>query len=230
MNIEKANRISLVDQVAAQIEELIETGAWPVGTRLPPEMELMERFEVSRNTLREAIRALVHSGLLQTRQGSGTHVCSTSALGVAIERRVSKSDLQETLEVRHALEREAARLAAVRRSDEDVRKLRSYLDNCRQAINDGDQEGYAEADIQLHQAVAAAAHNRLLIELYEHMIDALHSSVRNLVELSFCTATHQHIHEKLVEGIATQNEEAAAEAVNEYMVYLKDLLSAGLEE
>ncbi|MFL0365420.1 FadR/GntR family transcriptional regulator [Pseudobacillus sp. 179-B 2D1 NHS] len=230
MNIEKANRISLVDQVAAQIEELIESGAWPVGTRLPPEMELMERFEVSRNTLREAIRALVHSGLLQTRQGSGTHVCSTSALGVAIERRVSKSDLQETLEVRHALEREAARLAAVRRSDEDVRKLRSYLDNCRQAINDGDQEGYAEADIQLHQAVAAAAHNRLLIELYEHMIDALHSSVRNLVELSFCTATHQHIHEKLVEGIATQNEEAAAEAVNEYMVYLKDLLSAGLEE
>ncbi|RJS60283.1 FadR/GntR family transcriptional regulator [Bacillus sp. PK3_68] len=230
MNIEKANRISLVDQVAAQIEELIESGAWPVGTRLPPEMELMEQFEVSRNTLREAIRALVHSGLLQTRQGSGTHVCSTSALGVAIERRVSKSDLQETLEVRHALEREAARLAAVRRSDEDVRKLRSYLDNCRQAINDGDQEGYAEADIQLHQAVAAAAHNRLLIELYEHMIDALHSSVRNLVELSFCTATHQHIHEKLVEGIATQNEEAAAEAVNEYMVYLKDLLSAGLEE
>lgn len=230
MNIEKANRISLVDQVVAQIEELIESGAWPVGTRLPPEMELMERFEVSRNTLREAIRALVHSGLLQTRQGSGTHVCSTSALGVAIERRVSKSDLQETLEVRHALEREAARLAAVRRSDEDVRKLRSYLDNCRQAINDGDQEGYAEADIQLHQAVAAAAHNRLLIELYEHMIDALHSSVRNLVELSFCTATHQHIHEKLVEGIATQNEEAAAEAVNEYMVYLKDLLSAGLEE
>ena len=230
MKIERTNRISLVDQVVSQIEELIESGTWTVGTRLPPEMELMERFDVSRNTLREAIRALVHSGLLQTKQGSGTHVCSTSALGAAIERRLGKSDLQETLEVRHALEREAARLAASRRNEEDVRKLKLHLDNCRQAIDTRNQEAYAEADIQLHQAVAAAAHNRLLIELYEHMTDALHSSVRNLVELSFCTDVHQYIHEKLVEGIVAQNEEEAAEAVNEYMAYLKDLLSASLEE
>ncbi|KMY55254.1 GntR family transcriptional regulator [Bacillus sp. FJAT-27231] len=230
MKIERTNRMSLVDQVVLQIEELIESGTWPVGTRLPSEMELMEQFDVSRNTLREAIRALVHSGLLQTKQGSGTHVCSTSALGAAIERRVSKSRLQETLEVRHALEREAARLAAARRSEEDVRRLRLYLDNCRQASAVRNQEAYAEADIQLHQAVAAATRNRLLIELYEHMTEALHSSVRNLVELSFCTDVHEYIHEKLVEGIAAQNEEAAAEAVNEYMAYLKDLLSTSLEE
>ncbi|MFK2825278.1 FadR/GntR family transcriptional regulator [Bacillus sp. B190/17] len=230
MKIEKANRVSLVDQVVLQMEELIESGVWEVGTRLPPEMELMEQFGVSRNTLREAVRALVHSGLLQTRQGSGTSVCSSSILGAVIERRLYKSDLLETLEVRHALEREAARLAAVRRSEEDVRQLRMHMEACLQASRDQDNRAYAEADIRLHQAVANAAHNRLLIDLYHHMTDALHSSVRNLVELAPNMDVHQRIHGKLVDGIVTQNEEQAAEAVNEYMAHLKEVLTTSLEE
>ncbi|KAB7707057.1 FCD domain-containing protein [Bacillus aerolatus] len=230
MKIEKTNRISLVEQVVSQMESLIESGAWAVGTRLPPEMELMERFDVSRNTLREAVRALVHGGLLQTKQGSGTRVCSSSVLGAAIERRLHKSNLLETLEVRHALEREAARLAAVRRSEEDVQQLRLQMDACLKAIQANDHQAYVEADIQLHQVIAAASHNNLLIDLYEHMTDALHSSVRNLVELTSCTDVHQRIHGKLVDGIIAQNEDGAAEAVNEYMAHLKETLSKSLEE
>src|SRR5699024_2510610 len=118
----KANRMSLVEQVVSQIEHLIESGHWSVGDRLPPEMELMKEFDVSRNTLREAIRALVHAGLLETKQGSGTIVKSTSALGVALHRQVEKSNLYETLEVRLALEREAAQLAALRRNEEDLQE------------------------------------------------------------------------------------------------------------
>src|SRR5699024_1523815 len=83
---------------------------WAVGERLPSEMELMKEFDVSRNTLREAIRALVHAGLLETKQGSGTIVQSSSALGAALQRRIEKSTVIETLEVRLALEREAAQL------------------------------------------------------------------------------------------------------------------------
>ncbi len=64
----KTSRVSLVEQVVMQIESLIEKGHWEIGDKLPPELELMEEFDVSRNTLREAIRALVHAGLLETRQ------------------------------------------------------------------------------------------------------------------------------------------------------------------
>lgn len=78
--IRKTNRTHLVEQVASQIEELIEAGYWSVGDRIPSEMELIEKFDVSRNTLREAIRALVHAGLLETKQGSGTIVRSANSL------------------------------------------------------------------------------------------------------------------------------------------------------
>lgn len=123
--IQKINRLSLVEQVAEQMEQLIEQGQWKVGEKLPPEMELMDKFGVSRNTLREAIRALVHAGLLETKQGSGTLVRSTSVLGAALKRHVKKSTMMETLEVRFALEKQAAKMAAERRTEGDLAKLGS---------------------------------------------------------------------------------------------------------
>ena len=106
MAIQKANRSTLVEQVTIQIEHMIEIGQWKVGEKIPAEPELMGQFEVSRNTLREAIQALVHVGLLQTRQGIGTTVKSDNDLGLALERKIKKSDLLETLEVRLGLERD----------------------------------------------------------------------------------------------------------------------------
>lgn len=125
--IQKINRLSLVEQVAEQMEQLIEQGQWKVGEKLPPEMELMDKFGVSRNTLREAIRALVHAGLLETKQGSGTLVRSTSVLGAALKRHVKKSTMMETLEVRFALEKQAAKMAAERRTEGDLAKLEASV-------------------------------------------------------------------------------------------------------
>jgi len=67
MNIKKASRLTLVGQVTAQIEYMIESGQWRVGEKIPPEPELMVKFDVSRNTLREAVQSLVHIGLLEAR-------------------------------------------------------------------------------------------------------------------------------------------------------------------
>ncbi|MBW7458333.1 GntR family transcriptional regulator, partial [Paenibacillus sepulcri] len=78
--LQQPTRLTLVEQVARQIEAMIESGDWAVGTRIPAEPELMTQLQVSRNTLREAIRALIHAGLLKTRQGDGTYVSSSSAL------------------------------------------------------------------------------------------------------------------------------------------------------
>lgn len=72
------------------MEQLIESGYWIVGDKLPSEMILMEKLGVSRNTLREAIYALVHTGLLETKQDSGTVVRSSSSLGAAIDRHIEK--------------------------------------------------------------------------------------------------------------------------------------------
>ncbi len=118
---------SLVDQAIEALRGEIAGGAWPVGEKIPTEPELAESLGVGRNSLREAIRALVHAGLLETRQGDGTYVTATSDLAGAIRRRVGRAQLLEIFELRRALEVEAARLAALRRTDADLAELERLL-------------------------------------------------------------------------------------------------------
>lgn len=222
--LQKTNRISLVDQVAAQMENLIESGHWPIGKKLPPEMELIEEFDVSRNTLREAIRALVHAGLLETKQGSGTTVRSSSMLGAAVERRVKGSDLIETLEVRLALEREAAQLAALRRTKEDVSAMQLYIDECRQAAGQKDIEVFIKADIAFHKSLVKAARNQLLLDLYDHMTDSLYASIQNMMATDEAFDYDKEIHSGLLEAIRQQDPQNAIRHVNEYIEHFKNRL------
>ncbi|MEF3302576.1 FadR/GntR family transcriptional regulator [Paenibacillus sp. GYB003] len=223
--LQQPTRLTLVEQVAGQLQSLIESGRWPLGFRIPAEPELMAELNVSRNTLREAIRALTHAGLLRTRQGDGTYVCSSSALGVVLERRIKREELLKTLEVRHALEREAACLAARRRSEEDAAELRARLDACESAAERGDQEAFIAADVRLHQAIAAASGNGLLQELYAHVADALRESVAEAVMRSGA-CLHQTTHRRLFEAIWERDPERAAEAVRDYIEQAKQQIDA----
>ncbi|RMD78800.1 MAG: FadR family transcriptional regulator, partial [Chloroflexi bacterium] len=67
-------RRRLVEQVIDHLRQQIATGTYPIGSRLPPEPQLMAQIGVGRSTVREAIRALAHEGLLEVRQGDGTYV------------------------------------------------------------------------------------------------------------------------------------------------------------
>ncbi|MFC0334361.1 FadR/GntR family transcriptional regulator [Paenibacillus sepulcri] len=227
--LQQPTRLTLVEQVARQIEAMIESGDWAVGTRIPAEPELMTQLQVSRNTLREAIRALIHAGLLKTRQGDGTYVSSSSALGSLIQRRVLRSDLLQTLEVRHALEREAAYLAATRRNDMDIKTISSHLDACQRAVRNQDQNAYISADILLHQAITAAAHNDVLMDLYSHISGALQQSITYLVELR-SRNLHEEFHQQLVEAIIAGDADKAVEAVQLYIKQSRIDLESRVEE
>lgn len=80
MPLTSPRRSALADQVIAQLRAQITSGEWPMGSRIPTEPELVEQLGVARNTVREAVRALAHNGLLDIRQGSGTYVVATSEL------------------------------------------------------------------------------------------------------------------------------------------------------
>lgn len=215
--LKKTTRITLVEQVASQIEHLIETGHWAVGDKLPPEMELMDDFGVSRNTLREAIRALVHAGLLETKQGSGTIVRSKSFLGAALHRHIEKSSLIETLEVRSALEREAARLAAQYRTEEDISLLEKSIANCEDFAAKQDVQAFIKADLLFHKRVVKAAHNQVLLEIYEHMTDSLYTSIRSILSMDNPFDHGKIIHHELLTAIRNQDKDLAMDYVNEYI-------------
>lgn len=228
--LKKTERITLVEQIALQLQSLIEKGTWPVGTKIPAEPELVAQLGVSRNTVREAVRAMVHTGLLITKQGDGTYVRSSSVLAGVLLQKIQQSDLLETMELRLALEEKAAQWAATRRSDEDLNIMRSCLRECEEAVKAGDLQAYAVSDIKLHQAIAEASGNRVFIELYGHMTDALQASVNNTVQLMSEPDFHQQAHKALVQAIADQNPVNASRAVHEYIHLLEEDLRTQMEE
>jgi DNA-binding FadR family transcriptional regulator len=168
---------TLAEGVIVQLEELIAAGEWPVGSRIPPEPELVRSLGVSRNTVREAVRALVHAGLLDPRPGDGTYVRADTGLGAALERLRRRWDALEVLEVRQLLERGAARLAAERREPADVRAIDAALAGRNAAVPGSNLGDAVAADVAFHQAVVAATHNRVLIDLYGHLAEPLRRSV-----------------------------------------------------
>ena len=230
MAIQKANRSTLVEQVTIQIEHMIEIGQWKVGEKIPAEPELMGQFEVSRNTLREAIQALVHVGLLQTRQGIGTTVKSDNDLGLALERKIKKSDLLETLEVRLGLEREASQLAAVRRTGDDLKKIENCLKDCKIATKNNDPFQFTKMDIIFHKSIAQATHNKMFIDLYMNITDELQNFIDEIMRIKNPVSFENVVHSDLFEAINAGNPQLALESVNEYLNNAKELLSAMINE
>src|SRR3954470_10045161 len=122
-----ARRAGLIEQVIEQLRAQITSGTWAVGSRIPTESELSQLTATSRNTVREAVQSLVHAGLLERRQGSGTYVLASSELAGAVSRRVAGARHRDVLEVRRTLEAGIARRAAARRTDADVARMRTLL-------------------------------------------------------------------------------------------------------
>jgi len=158
--------VPLAARISGQLREEIAAGAWPVGSRIPGEHQLVELLGVSRNTVREALRSLVHAGLLEARPGDGTYVRASSELEVALQRRASAEEAIDVFEVREALEIHAVRLAAERAGDDDIDYLRKVL-----AARDAATEPAArlDADLRYHAAVVEVSGNRLLLDVYRHL-------------------------------------------------------------
>jgi GntR family transcriptional repressor for pyruvate dehydrogenase complex len=148
-----------------RIRELIATGEWGPGTRLPRESDLAQQLGLSRNSLREAVRALSLARVLEVRQGDGTYVSSLEA-GELLAPTFSATDLLrgrtvlELFEVRRMLEPEAAAVAAQRADVDTIRGLRRELDRM---IAAGDRANeLVEADAAFHDVIAAAPGNSVL--------------------------------------------------------------------
>ncbi|GAB2729373.1 FadR/GntR family transcriptional regulator [Kitasatospora kifunensis] len=211
MPLRNTARANLVDLVIEQLERLISEGEWPVGSKIPAEPLLVEQLDVGRNTVREAVRALVHTGLLEPRQGDGTYVRASSDFGAAVQRRLSRAADLEVYEVRAALERDAARYAAQRRTEDDLRALRAALAQRDDAWRADDMAAFVDADLSFHRAVAAAAHNAVLAELYEHLGEALRTALHAVVGQPLPDPVRHQFdaHAAIVDAIEARDADAA---------------------
>ncbi|QMU78507.1 FadR family transcriptional regulator [Streptacidiphilus sp. PB12-B1b] len=210
MTLTSPRREPLADQVIAQLRAQITSGEWPVGSRIPTEVELVEQLGVARNTVREAVRALAHNGLLDIRQGSGTYVLATSELAGVMHRRFAGAPWEQVTELRGALEAAAARLAASRRTARDLKLLDTALARREDAWRSGDVEHFIQTDTAFHQAVIAAAHNDVLSALYADLGEVMRSELRQTV--GPVLAEHRYVaHDGILAGIREGDGEKASQ-------------------
>ena len=212
----QAARQSLVESTIDLIRTQMESGAWKIGERIPKESELAEMLGVSRNTVREAIRVLSYAKMLEVRQGDGTYVRS-GVDPAEIMRRVSRASLRDHFELRAILETEAARLAATRRTDEDLERLNRLL-KARNAQRKGDSTTLVERDLAFHLAVTQAAHNAALDELYRYFLDAAPSKMRAALAERSMPEADAAAHAKIVTAIEGRNPDQAAKATRDVLM------------
>ncbi|SFI36648.1 DNA-binding transcriptional regulator, FadR family [Paenibacillus sp. UNC496MF] len=219
--LNKVTRTSLADQTYAEMERMIESGTWLLGSRIPSETALMEQLGVSRNTLREAVRAMVHVGLLETKQGDGTFVVATSELNAILRKRIRHSTVLETMEVRHALDRQAVALACLNRTDEDLAELRRCRDLCTASFREQSLERFVKADWQLHRAIVASAHNALMADIYANLFEEIQLSIASSTEFGSDSLVG---HPGLLEAIEARNAGRAVAEVDAYIAVNKSLV------
>ncbi len=156
-----------VDKIIRQIRELISSGQLKPGDRLPSERQLSERLGIGRTHVRDAIRKLEFYGILRTLPQSGTVVA-----GIGLEAleglitdilKLEDSDFFSLVETRVVLETESARLAAIRRTDADVKELQLVLDNYRRKALTGDPA--VEEDFMFHLKIAEISKNGVIKSL-----------------------------------------------------------------
>ncbi|MGP7812959.1 FadR/GntR family transcriptional regulator [Glutamicibacter soli] len=208
-----SRRGPLSHEVTDWLRERIVSGQWKRDERIPSEFELMEQLQVSRGTLREAIKALSHAGMLEVLRGDGTYVRAANEFDGAAQQVYREHKDTDVLQLRFALDTQAARLAALRADAGEMAKLRELLDDRRRAWHAGDIQAWIDADWKFHLVVAEASGNRLLHEVYTSFNDIFHGTKmhqRLLDGFDGCLAAG---HEELLGAIEARDEKTAAASV-----------------
>lgn len=198
---------SLVDQALDQLRLRINQGVWTVGQRLPTEPELATELGISRNTVREAMRVLAFSGLIEIRQGDGSYLRAVVD-PLDTMKALSCCSQEQARETRHILEVEAIGLAALRRTDEDLAALRQALDVSGSHYH-GDLDTYIACDLVFHRRLVDAAHNPTLSELYSYFSSIVGAHLRQTLNISPRRQAVFDLHVELLEAVEQRDPERA---------------------
>lgn len=197
-----------VDQVERWLRRQIADGHWPMNSQIPTETELVEQLKVGRSTVREAVRSLAHVGMLETARGRGTFVRALSPVDRVLTDYLQEHEPLDIVEVRRALEVEAAGLATRRRTDADLAALTASIEASERFSPDVER---GTVPGQFHFLVVRAARNPLLMDMYTGLIGALRTNVSggrvHRVEASQESINQEH--RAILRAIADGDEELA---------------------
>lgn len=220
----QARRAPLADQAATLLLDRIRGGEWRLGEKLPGETTLAPQLGVGRSTVREAIRQLSGRGVLASRQGAGVFVTALDARE-DWDSVLLRSDIVSVIEARAAIETEAAALAAGRRTPTDVRAIRRAL--AHRAQHRTDIAEHVDADTALHRSIVAAAHNPILLELFDGFTPRVRQAMIEMlrIRVDFGSTADHAAHEELAAAVIEWDPVRAAALSRDHLRSLKEALA-----
>ncbi|MER9651885.1 FadR family transcriptional regulator [Mesorhizobium sp. M0152] len=219
------------DAVLKALVGFVRAEALQPGERLPTERILAERLKVSRNTVREALTRWEGLGLVERRQGSGTYLKAAVSpdmlhLPLTLAGGNDFTSLMQTLEIRRALEAEAAALCAERASQSDIAEIERKLDIMEQAFRTRDGMS-SEEDWEFHQAIYRVSGN----PLFEQIIAAMHELFHRFWEHPLGVRDFGHAsfpyHRTIYERIAARDPQGARDEALKLIATVEDDLKRG---
>ncbi|WGF88000.1 FadR/GntR family transcriptional regulator [Marinivivus vitaminiproducens] len=222
---------SRLEIVLDHIKGRIADGSLKAGVQLPTEVELAQELGVSRTPVREAIKVLAASGVVDVRHGHGTFITDGAQASLAqlllFQVHLKDTTPQKLMEVRLIFERSCAELAAQRRTPEDLAAMRACIERLR-ALSQAtprDLDAICEADLDFHRAVYRAAHNELVATIANFVLNMLAGWLRTSHEGGEA-ANSVRLHEVMLTMIETGNSGGAREsyAVSANMEHFKLML------
>ena len=227
MKTTKINRQKVYEVIAEQIKQQIINGDLKPGERLPTGKELCEMYQVGRSTVREALSALEIMGLIETRQGEGSTVKAWKPEDIELPNfqdfLISEETVLELMEARKSLEISISRMAAIKRTEEDLKKLEDNLNNMELNITNAKES--KKIDMLFHQTLAQSTHNSIMVRLLGTISDQMDKAMEEIRRVSFNTPglskRVMEEHRRIYHAVVKQDSALAQQRMLEHLEYFE---------
>lgn len=217
VEFKKIKKSSVTEAIIDQTIELISSKQLKAGDKLPSERELAEAMEVSRSSIREAMRSLQSMGIVEIKSGHGTFLnCETQMLATHFKRQhlFKKYSLLELLEARKILELELVKLAILRGNEENKAYIQETYEKTLQTM---DPDEFIKKDFAFHLAIADAAHNFYLTEMLNTTRDLLLEVNVDVIRQPGQNTNATKAHKRLLEAILQGDVAAAQKEMSDHI-------------
>lgn len=214
--VRPVSSVTLSEQVANQIVDMITAGQWQPRQKLPSEADLCEAFSVGRSTLREALKSLAFAGFVRMKAGEGSYVSDRppGLFGRIQTSKLNARDLSYIIETRFALETRIAPLCAERATDEDLRRIELLVAAMQDSLENAG-EGFLEHDIDFHLAIAAGSKNPFLKEIMQVLRDPVVHLMHALKGPGFEKSQAEHV--RILNALKQRNPEKSRQAMQAHL-------------
>lgn len=230
-SLSRGRRKYLYDSIVETIRSMIQRGELKVGDKLPPERTLAERFNVSRNCVRQAVQALAERKVLESRQGDGTYVCAANesllveSFALAIQ--TQKELLQDILEFRRMMEPEVSALAAVNITPEELDRLKVIVCDQQRKILAGEED--SQLDAAFHLALAHASRNRVVQRVMDTLTEILDESRSEYLQSEARRKASVVGHLRVIDALEKADPASAHLAMKEHLAEIEEIILGNSE-